>query len=122
MEEYNAQVIGKEEERIIKNARKKTIAIIMRCIFGIFGVDKFVMGCKKRGLETLFYTLGITILPIISMIFILIPIVGYGLFSIITFFCNIANFIRFLYYLITGLRMISKDAKEIANKYERMMK
>lgn len=119
--EYDAEIASIEEERIAKNSNKKVLVIIMRCILGIFGIDKFIMGCKKKGIEDLIITGSLILAPIASLLLILIPYIGLGLFWIVLFFSNIVVVIRILYSLVSGLRMINLTPREIALKYEKMM-
>lgn len=119
--EYNTEVVTEKEVIFAKNNNKKVVTIITRSLLGIFGIDKYIMKCKKRGTEELVITLLSIGIPILSLLFLLIPLVGYGLFSIIVFFSNVITFGRCLYFLITGLKMISLTSREIAIKYEKMM-
>ena len=120
--EYNTEFATEKEVIFAKNNNKKVVTIITRSLLGIFGVDKFIMKCKKRGTEEVVITLFSIAVPILSLFFLLIPFVGYGLFSIVVFFSNIITLGRILYFLVTGLKMISLTPREIANKYEIMMK
>lgn len=121
MQEKEFEFVTEKEERIAKNSNKKVLVIVMRCIFGIYGVDKFIMGCKKKALDDLVTGIILGTLPFVSMILFAIPLVGIGLYSIIVFFTNLTNIIRFLYFFITALRMINLTPREIAEKYERMI-
>lgn len=119
--EYQGEVVTEKEERFAKNSNKKALIIIMRCLLGIFGVDKFIMGCKKKGIQDLIITGATIAIPITSLLLIVVPYVGYGLFSMVLFFTNIVTIIRILYSFISGLRMIKLTPREIAQKYESMM-
>lgn len=119
--EYDGEIVTEKEERFARNTNKKVIVIITRCILGIFGVDKFIMGCKKKGVEDLIITGALIGIPIMSLLFLIIPYIGYGLFLIVLFFANIVLLIRILYSLVSGLRMINLTSREIAEKYEKMM-
>lgn len=119
--EYDGEIVTEKEERFARNTNKKVIVIITRCILGIFGVDKFIMGCKKKGVEDLIITGALIGIPIMSLLFLIIPYIGYGLFLIVLFFANIVLLIRILYSLVSGLRMINLTPREIAEKYEKMM-
>lgn len=119
--EYDGEIVTEKEERFARNTNKKVIVIITRSILGIFGVDKFIMGCKKKGVEDLIITGALIGIPIMSLLFLIIPYIGYGLFLIVLFFANIVLLIRILYSLVSGLRMINLTPREIAEKYEKMM-
>ncbi len=119
--EYDAEIASSKEERIAKNSNKKALVIVMRCLFGVYGVDKFIMGCKKKGREDLIITGALIGTPIASILFMFIPYVGLGLFWIVLFFSDIVIVIRILYSLISGLKMIKLTPREIALKYEKMM-
>lgn len=119
--EYESEIVTEKEEKFAKNTNKKVLVILTRCFLGIFGVDKFIMGCKKKGTEDLIITAGIVGILISSLTFLIIPYIGYGLFLIVLFFSNIIILIRILYSFVSGLRMIRLTPREIAQKYERMM-
>lgn len=121
MEEKDFEIVTESEERMARNSGKKVLVIIMRCLFGCFGVDKFIMGCKKKGCEDLITGLIITSSPVVSLLLFLVPFVGAGLYAIALFFICLVNIIRYIYFLITGIKMISLTPREIAEKYERMI-
>lgn len=116
-EYYGEIVTNKEEERIARNSHKKVLVIVMRCMFGSLGIDKFVMGKTKKGLETLISTIVFTILlvigiaEIVSVLFLLLGI-------ILTAVISVVLIVRFIYFLVSGLRLIHAQPKEIAYLYE----
>lgn len=116
-EYYGEIVTNKEEERIARNSHKKVLVIVMRCMFGSLGIDKFVMGKTKKGLETLISTIVFTILlvvgiaGIVSVLFLLLGI-------ILTAVISVVLIVRFIYFLVSGLRLIHAQPKEIAYLYE----
>lgn len=117
--EYYAEVTTNEDEiRIAKNSKKKVLTIIMRCIFGIFGADKFVMGKVKKGFETLITTLVIAFLVIATLPLNLIIGLGTVIYIGIIIIIIIVLIARFMFYLITGLKFIHVPAQEIAYIYE----
>lgn len=116
-EYYGEIVTNKEEERIARNSHKKVLVIVMRCMFGSLGIDKFVMGKTKKGLETLISTIVFIILlvigiaGIVSVLFLLLGI-------ILTAVISVVLIVRFIYFLVSGLRLIHAQPKEIAYLYE----
>lgn len=120
-QDYNAEIVTDKEVKFAKNSNKKVLVIIMRCMFGPYGVDKFIMGCTKKGVEDIIITAALIGIQLFSLVFLLIPFIGYGIFCIVAFFVCAVLFIRMLYSFISGLRMIKLTPREIAEKYERMM-
>lgn len=118
---YEADVVTEKEERFAKNSNKKVIAIITRTLLGLFGVDKFIMGCNKRGVQELVFTAVLIGIQVVTLPLVIIPLVGAGLHSIFVFFTNIVLIIRFILSFVLGLKMILLTPREIAEKYEKMM-
>lgn len=118
-EYYGEIVTNKEEERIARNSHKKVLAIVMRCMFGSFGIDKFVMSRTKKGVETLISTFAFTLVLIIGIAgivsFLFLPI---G--AILTTVALLILIGRYIFFLVSGLKLIHVDPKDVAYIYEDM--
>lgn len=118
--EYYAEVVtNKEEARVARNSGRKVLAIVMRCLFGSIGIDKFIMGKTKKGIESLISSIAFTILLILGIVG-MASVVFFIIGAILTLIALIILVGRFIFFLVSGLKLIHIDPQDVAYIYEDM--
>ena len=82
---------------------------LMRAFLGIFGVDCFILKDTKRGVKRI---VG-TVLTYMFIFFFSISIIKIHY----AYIALLILFIRFLYYLITGLKLLKKGKEKVLEYY-----
>ena len=117
--EYYAEVVtNKDEERIAKNSNKKVLVIVMRCLFGQLGIDKFIMHKNRKAVQTLITTIIILSLNLVGLLLLLIPLFGWMIYLGLVTVTIIILTVRQFYFLATGLKYVHLQPQEVAYIYE----
>ena len=92
----------------MSKGRKITVSL-MRAFFGEYGVDCFIMKANKMGAKRIVWSVVLMVLCYASII----PYIGW----IVALGAAFASFVKFIYFLVTGLKMLKAYDEEITSAY-----